>query len=59
MGGVPAKYICKSDELYIKYTTNKEIPVFDESYTIRKKISDSKKREMINALMQNGMGLVK
>lgn len=57
-GGVPAKYICKCEHLKNKYE-NKNVPVFDESYTIRGKITNEKKIEMINILSEQGIGLIK
>lgn len=57
-GGVPAKYICKCEYLKNKYE-NKNVPIFDESYTVRGKITDEKKIEMINILSEKGIGLIK
>ena len=56
--GVPAKYICKCEELNRRYI-DERIPIFDESYTIRRGIDAKKKKKMIEILRQKGIGLVK
>lgn len=35
------------------------MPVFDESYTVRGKITNEKKIEMLNILSEQGIGLIK
>lgn len=57
--GSPAKVICTLDEFLKKNRElMKECPCFDESYTLRANISDSKKKEMFDKLEHN-FGFVK
>ena len=59
VAGNPAKFICSTDEYYekVKQKMNKE-NCFDESYTIRKNISDYQKQEMIEAIKEYDCGFV-
>ena len=59
VAGNPAKFICSTDEYYekVKQKMNKE-NCFNESYTIRKNISDGKKSEMIETIEKYGCGFV-
>lgn len=58
-GGNPAKKICSLDEFIVKTTSQlKNSSKFDESYTIRNKISSIKKDEMIKKIDKN-VGFVK
>ena len=57
--GSPAKPICTLDEYYQKIDKLFETsPKFDESYTLRGKITEAKKQEQKDAL-SNGVGFVK
>ena len=59
VAGNPAKFICSTDEYYekVKQKMNKK-NCFNESYTIRKNISDGKKSEMIETIEKYGCGFV-
>ena len=57
--GNPAKFICKTDEYTAKHEElMKNATLFDESFTIRKNITNEQKAQMIEAL-KKGMGYVK
>lgn len=59
VAGNPAKFIYSTDEYYekVKQKMNKG-NCFDESYTLRKNISESKKSEMIETIEKYGCGFV-
>jgi len=47
VGGNPAKYICSLEEFITKQNlTMESAPIYDQSFTLRKNISDEKKRKM-------------
>ncbi|KAF0250731.1 acyltransferase [Pseudomonas putida] len=52
--GNPARVICATSDLANKGQTHPDAAVFDTNYTIERNISDSMKKEMIEALSNNG-----
>lgn len=59
VAGNPAKVICSTEEYYEKMRTKMTSDnTFDESYTIRKQISDTKKQEMLDSIQKHSCGFV-
>lgn len=59
VAGNPAKVICSTEEYYEKMRTKMYSDnTFDESYTIRKQISDTKKQEMLDSIQKHSCGFV-
>ncbi len=59
VAGNPARFICSTDEYYEKVRSMMNSQnTFDESYTIRKNVSEEKKQEMIDAIQEYGCGFV-
>jgi maltose O-acetyltransferase len=52
--GNPAKFICSLEDFLKKHKINMEVsPLFDESYTQRLNVSETKKNEMLKLLTEN------
>lgn len=59
VAGNPAKVICSTDDYYAKIRSKMNSQnTFDESYTIRKKVSQEKKQEMVKVIKTCGCAFV-
>ncbi|MBQ6815005.1 MAG: acyltransferase [Lachnospiraceae bacterium] len=58
-GGVPAKRICSLEDYVGKNLITEKTLVYDETYTVRGKITDCKKKEMIEQLENDRIAYVK
>lgn len=59
VAGNPAKVICSTEEYYEKMRAKMNSDnIFDESYTLRKQISEAKKKEMFESIQKRGCGFV-
>ncbi|MBO7572047.1 MAG: acyltransferase [Bacteroidales bacterium] len=59
VAGNPARIICSAQDYYEKVRSMMNSQnTFDESYTIRKNVSEEKKQEMIDAIQEYGCGFV-